>query len=308
MSTFRIFGTALRAALLSPRLWIAFYLCSLAFSAVAAYAFHSFMAKVDGVAALEPLFSDFDLMLAGDFLGRHGDAINALMGLVLPLAILSVTTYAILSGGTLALLLDREPAGVPGLLEASPSRGFRSFAEASGRFASRCFRLLFLSAVLTGLVFTVLTALAGVVIALAAPGGGSEVPGVVATGSAIVVGAFVVMLAVMVGDYARVLTVVDDDRAMLPEMWKSARVLLKNAGGAIGLQLLFVLLNAGVILLYLVIEGGTGTGNWLLVGLLVVIQQLLMIIRAMLRVGLLAGQLGFTAARRVQPALEVLAI
>lgn len=296
MSTFRIFGTALRTALLSPRLWISFYLCSLVFSSVVAYAFQRFMARVEGVAALEPLFSDFDLMLAGDFLEKHGDAIVALMGLVLPLAILSVITYAILSGGTLALLFDREPAGFPGLL------------EASGRFASRCFRLLLLSAVLTGLVFTIVTAIAGVVIELVAPGGGSEVPGVVATGIAIVVGAFLVMLAVMVGDYARVSAVVDDDRAMLPEMWKSARFLLKSAGGAIGLQLLFVLLNAGVLLLYLVIEGSTGTGSWLLVGLLVVIQQLLMIIRAILRVGLLAGQLGFTTARRMQPALEALTI
>ena len=95
---------------------------------------------------------------------------------------------------------------------------------------------------------------------------------------------------------------------MVPAMWKSARFLAGNAGGAIGLQLLFVLLNAGAIVLYLVIESQAGTGSALLVVLLVVIQQILMIIRAILRVGLLAGQLGFTTARRVQPAVEALAI
>ncbi len=296
MSTLRIFGTALRTAVLSARLWVSIYLCTLVFSAVIAYAFHAFMAKVEGAAALEPLFSDFDLMLVGDFLGRHGDAIGALMGLVVPVGILSAVGCAILSGGSLALLFDRGPVGFPGVL------------EASGRFALRCFRLLLLNVVLAGLVLIIMAALSGVAIGLAAPGGGSEVTTATATGIALVAGAFVVMLAVMVGDYARVLTVTDDDRAMLPEMWKSARFLAANAGGAIGLQLLFVLLNIGVMLLYLVIEEQIQTGSGLLVALLVVIQQIFMIARAILRVGLLAGQLGFTSARRVQPFVEAAAI
>ncbi len=101
----------------------------------------------------------------------------------------------------------------------------------------------------------------------------------------------IVALLLLVLHYARIETVISDSGGMVRVFGRSLLFVFRNFFGAFGLFISFALAAVLVYLLYGMLTSAIPARNWLLILLLIAIQQVVVIVRTMLQIGLQAAEI-----------------
>jgi len=288
MSIVRIFGNAVRTTNRSLALVCVVYLVNAVLAGIVALAFQSTLSSMPTTASLAPLLADFDIDIFADFMRARGDAITALTQVAFFLTLLSMLLNSVLTGGILAHL------------RGNGRFSFRVFLAACGHYAIRCLRLLLLMGILLILAGSVLLIISSAVIGAANRNAVSENGYIIWGIGATTVAVASIVSLLMIGDYARIAMVESDGRSVTRMLWASFRFVIRNFPGAALLQIIMMTVAAGLALLYVLIEPAFIATSSLLVGVLFIVQQVFMFVRAWSRVMVYAGEVGFFADRRTR--------
>ncbi len=281
MAIVRYFLEGCRKAV-SFRAMAAVIYCALTLIAfIPAVSFRSSLnSALDASLSAESLNSGFDFTVLGDIVRNHGNELTASLGGLLPALALSFIVNLFFAGGIIA-------AADSG--ETSVREFFRSCAEYMGRF-TRLFLLMVGIAVLSLIGIVVLLMIADTAIT---GGASSEDPTFWAIGLDILVAGILLYALSLVDDYTRIAIVVERETSVFQSLKHSLAFLWSSKFAAGGLTLLMVLVWAAFFLVYLAIEREIdGSATAVLVGL-VILQQLLVASRVVLRIA------GFGAETRL---------
>lgn len=266
--------TGLRRAIRSRGMILLLYAVSFLSALPLALGFRSAALSVVGSSrAPEVLLQGFDLTVIGDFLKSGGAAVTGVMGTVFPATILFLLLSAVLSGGVYASLRST-----------TENWTAASFLSACGRYAGRLLRLLCLS-LLMYLAVAALLLIAGGAIAHSltkdAVGEDTVILAQLAVGGVAACALYFLSLCI---DYARVDIVLRDRRSIVQAVREGARFLLRRplSGSAPPVVGLFLLALAAVA--YLILEDILPAGTPGSIVLVVLLQQLFMLVRALLKV------------------------
>lgn len=198
---------------------------------------------------------------------------------------------AFVSSGALAVLVARARAREAGDGERTTRRAvLGTFFEGGGRFFWRNVGVTALSAIALLIVVGVAY---GVAAAATRPlensltEGGAWIRTLVPMAS----GAVALLVGVLVLDFARLALVASDRRGVWRTWTSGARFVRSHLPGAAALTLVFGVLTLVAAGLYLAATGAAPSGTGTAVIVVAVLQQLFMLWRSAMRVGLVAGQL-----------------
>jgi len=268
-----------RAIFVEARVAILVWLANVALALVALPAVWSWWARTSLLPEADPLLERFHTGIFRDLLIDGGG--NGLLSMLLTglgLLIVSVPVSAFLSAGTLEVLISDD----------SP-KFFQRFMTGAGHFFWRFLRLAIIGGIV--MAIAVAAAVAGSAIAVTRLVQSNWPPGpFVALGIECATFLAVTSFFLLSFDYARIRLALTDRggalRAWLPSLWLVLRHPLRIYGLAVLFLLLFAIVAAGY--LFAIARLGSHTMPLILAG--IAIQQLFLIVRAALRVGLLAGE------------------
>lgn len=235
----------------------------------------------------------FDLGVFLDLAASPGvNGFGLLAGAAMAAAAVALVSSAFAFGGILEVFGSED----------EPRSFMHRFFRGGGHFFWRFFRL----ALVAGVCLVIATgAVSAIVTGVASPLSESEwEPAGYLTGIAniaiIVVVAALFLLAL---DYARISVARDDTRSMLKAYFSGLGFVLRRLGPAYGIAIPFVGALAVLAILYLAYETNTpAAGNWVAIALLFLVQQVVVIGRVFLRVGLVGAERHFHVEALPTPA------
>jgi hypothetical protein len=288
MNGMQAFRSGVGTATRSPGLVFALYVTNLSLALPLAIGLRIALGGAFGSSmAAGSLTEGFDLITVQDLLARSGDGLRALLWSAMATAVLGMLINTILAGGILTILVREEAFSV------------KAFVGGMGTYLGRMFRLWLIMALIALAAFALLSVLFGVI-------SGSVIDST--SDRTAVLGTILALLAyapmiiiVMAADYAKVALVASD----LPSAGKAAGqgflFVLTNAGAAIVLQILLVLLFCLATGLYWAageLLGMTAPEAFLL---LFFLQQLFIGARMWIRTATFAGSAALFDARKPRP-------
>ena len=273
-------GRGLRAIVTHARAAAMLWFANLALASVALLPVWSWWTRTAMLPETDPLLERFQVGIFRDLLIDGGGlAVGIILLTVIGLLIVALPVSVFLAGGTLEVLVSED--GQP---------FFQRFLRGGGHFFWRFLRLTIVGGVVMLMTVAIVAVAANVVVR---PLNRSNWPPgafVALAIQAVAIGS-VAMYFLLSLDYARIQLALSDRsgvlRAWLAALWLVGRHPLRTFGLAFVFAVLFGLAAAGY--LFVIARIGTHTMNVILAG--IAIQQLFILIRACLRVGLLAGEM-----------------
>lgn len=219
---------------------------------------------------------------------------GAVLAVVAGLALVALLGNAFFAGGVLEVLVEKDE-----------ERAFlHRFMRGAGCFFARFLRLL----VLAGAAALV----AGIVVSLAFGSIGSAfadsrseliqlLSGLLVPIGLLLVAAF----STLVLDYARIRMALDEERSAVRAWWDAVRFLVWQFRGVFVIASLYGLAALVLYGLSLAYQLNAASDTWLLITMLVIVQQATVWTRSLLRVGSYAAALEFVGRTRETPAVPV---
>jgi hypothetical protein len=273
-------GRGLLATLGQARAAAMLWLANLALAAVALLPTWSWWTRTAMLPETDPLLERFQVGIFRDLLIEGGAlGIGIILLTVIGLLVIALPVSVFLAGGTLEVLVSED--GLP---------FFQRFLRGGGHFFWRFLRLTIVGGVV--MLITVALVAVGANAVVSPLNQAHWAPGafVALAIQAVAIG-LVAMYFLLSLDYARIQLALTDRggvlRAWLGALWLVARHPVRTYGLAFVFTVLFGLAAAGY--LFVIARLGTHTMYLILAG--IAIQQLFILIRACLRVGLLAGEM-----------------
>ena len=277
---YKAFVVGFRTASTSLRMVLVLCVFNLVIALPVALMFHNIMTGALGNSMVtDRLLQGFDVTVYIDFIGKGGKALNSLISQVGWLAMLTLVLNSVLDGGILGRLnsVDRRYT-------------LASFLGDCGRYFWRYVRLTLIFAPVLFIVFLASLVFLGSIFGAIERNAVSEVS--VFWTQIIILGAtfFLVGLVVLISDYARVETARSDARSMVRASWSAVRFVFRRFFTVVGLELGFLVVSVCVIAAYLLAESPMYAATWGGMLLLVVLQQLTIFLRMLIRVATFAGE------------------
>jgi hypothetical protein len=235
--------------------------------------FGTLTSEFGGSMAPLQLLSGFDYTVFSDFMNEHGGAVWPLIRAGWWTAVLSLLISVWAKGGILY----------------SFTNGFRTvtFWQSGTYYFSRYLRLMGLTGLLA-LVWLLTIILVAVMIRLVLDEGFDDP--FTERGDGILVGVVLLVFGLglayilCVSQYASVLMYQIDETAALQAYRQSWRFIRHHSRATLGRYLLLVLIGAGLLGVYLLLESLFQASNWLLIGVLFLLQQAFVFSRVVLQV------------------------
>ncbi|HEY7474045.1 MAG TPA: hypothetical protein VH679_03475 [Vicinamibacterales bacterium] len=273
-------GRGLRAVIGHGRTAAILWLANLALASVALLPIWSWWMRTTMLPETDPLLERFQVGVFRDLLIDGGGlGVGLILLTIAGLLIVALPVSVFLAGGTLEVLVSED--GLP---------FFQRFLRGGGHFFWRFLRL----AIVHGAIMIVTVAIVAIAanVAVAPLNRSSWAP---AAFVAVAIQAVAIGLAatyfLLSLDYARIHLALSDRggvvRAWLGALWLVGRHPVRTFGLALVFAVLFGLAAAGY--LFVIAQLGTHTMSLILAS--IALQQLFILIRASLRVGLLAGEM-----------------
>jgi hypothetical protein len=269
----------LRAIFVEARVAVLLWLANLALVLIALPAVWSWWSRTSLLPEADPLLERFHVGIFRDLLIDGGaNGLVSMLLTALGLLIVSVPVSAFLAAGTLEVLISED----------SP-KFFQRFMTGAGHFFWRFLRLGIIGGIV--MAIAVAAAVVGVSVVVAPLIESNWAPGAfVALTIECVAFLAVTTFFLLSFDYARIRLALTDRggalRAWLPSLW----LVLRHPLRIYGLAFVFALLFAALCAAYFVTIAWLGSHTMTLIVAGIAIQQIFLIVRAALRVGLLASE------------------
>ncbi len=263
------------------------WLTNLALALLVALPLLSWLGKMNHTTAAEAMLKGFSLPLLFDVARYDFSTVLRLPGtLVFWLVVCASVVSTFMSGGVLFVLAN--PGRQPFL---------EHFFAGAGRYFPRFFRLLLGAGLCGGVLLLALNAGLGILIAHLSQDASELTPLLLVLGQGIVnvVVGTVFLLAL---HYARIETVVDRSVGMTRAFLRSLVFVFRNIAAVFALIIVFAALTGMVYLLYAIVQNILPTTTWLLILLLMAIQQVAALARSAFQVGLYGAELKLFLLRR----------
>jgi hypothetical protein len=269
-----------RAVFVEARVAVLLWLANVALVLVALPAVWSWWSRTSLLPEADPLLERFHVGIFRDLLIDGGS--NGLLSMLLTalgLLIVSVPVSAFLAAGTLEVLISDDS-----------QKFFQRFMNGAGHFFWRFLRLAIIGGIV--MAIAVVAAVAGVSLVVAPLIQSNWAPGAfVALAIECLTLLVVTTFFLLSFDYARIRLALTDRggalRAWLPSLW----LVLRHPLRTYGLAFVFALLFAALCGAYLLTIARLGSHTMTLIVAGIAIQQVFLIVRAALRIGLLAGEI-----------------
>ena len=263
------------------------------FAALTAWPAWSWWDRATYLPASDGLLERFSLGVFGELMQDGGSsAFGVLLATASSVLFVVPLSNALLSGGLLEILLSRDARPL-----------FHRFFRGAGHFFWRFTRLMILSGVAMLIIAAAVGALVARLLRPLSESGWEPGWVVAALANATLVGVVVAYL-LLVLDYSRVRVAAEDTHRTFRAWLGSFVFVARHATKAFGLLIANSLLLLALMTVYLAFRRWVPSNTWLLIALMVSVQQLAMFARAGLRVALVAGELDLY--RRLRPSLAVL--
>jgi hypothetical protein len=280
MTILQAFRLGTRKAFGTPRLLLVLYLFNLLLAFPAAYAFRAvLLAEFGNSLAPEQFLGGFDFTLYSDFMKHHGNAVDAVLRLIVPLVVLGLLVGPFLGGGTIAAIRAK-----------GESFSVRRFFWEGGLYYFRIFRLSIIFSLLAVLLFAAASLVLGGIVSAIDDEAVSEISPFVAAVAGIGITGLLLAFLLVASEFARIAVVAGNSRRMLGAAITGLGFALRNIGVVAGLQILFALLAGAMIALYWVIEGLLPMNSGPMIVLVFLLQQLFIIVRILLRTATFASE------------------
>ena len=241
------------------------------------------LARLDTTKASDALLTGLSLPTLLEMTPDPAAVTDVMIPVALWLMVFAVVLNAFVTGGTLGVLTA--PAFTPAL---------RRFLPAGGLYMSRFLKLLAVGALIGGGAWMVITGV-GLVIgaALGELGEPATSIGLVFAGLVSVAAACFFVLAL---HFARIAIVLGDQADTLPAYLAGIKFVVRNPANAGGLLVVFGVLTGAVYATYLAFTWAFPAMTGSTIVALIVAQQVVMLARSALQVGLVAGELRLYSA------------
>jgi len=263
------------------------WLTNLALALVVALPFFSWLGRLSHTTAAEATLNSFSLPLLFDLARYDFSSVFRLLGtLVFWLVVCASVVSTFMSGGVLSVLAN--PGQQPFL---------EHFFAGAGRYFPRFFRLLLGAGLCGGVLVLALNAGLGILIAHLSQDASELTPLLLLLGQ----GAVNVLVGtgfLLALHYARIETVIDGSVGMTRVFLRSLVFVFRNILAVFALIAVFAALTGGVYLVYAIVQGALPTTTWLLILLLMAIQQVAALARSAFQVGLYGAELKLFLLRR----------
>ncbi|MEK6572267.1 MAG: hypothetical protein AABZ61_12910 [Bacteroidota bacterium] len=284
-----------RAANKSFRMILLLYGVNLLVAVLLALTFRSILVSSLGSSmALEKILQDFDFTVYNDFVVKHGQELYVVFSQVIWFVFFYMIVNIFLDGGLIYTLNSQVR-----------SFSLKSFLEGCGTYFFRFVRLFALFMIALAIVafvtFLIISSLYNAMIADAV----SEVIPVFLFILLSIVFFIPIMIVVMIGDYAKVATIVDNHLSMVKIARLALRFVIRNLVKTVGLQISILLVLAGIIVLYIVIETRIGMASPIAIVSMFLIQQVSVGGKLWTRVLTFASELELFRGIREAPKKEV---
>lgn len=249
------------------------YGVTLVLGLVAALPFYgTLLAEGQNSPAFMKLLDGFDYTVYSDFMHRSQRAIDPLLRVGRWLGVLYVFMSVLLAGGILTRFA--EPAGPfqTGLFW----EGCRRYV---GRFVG-LFGVTFLFVLAGAVIWLVAGTLAVVVLSDSMEENGLFWLGLAFFGLFLLTATWLLCI----GDYAKVLIVRENERNPFRAFGRAGRLVRRNLGQTLGLYWLLILAGTALFGSYFLIDGLVLMSGWLTIGLMLLVQQAVILARAVLKV------------------------
>jgi len=248
---------------------------------------YGWLGKMNHTAAADSLLEGFSLPLLVDLLQYDFSTVSRLMGtLVFWLVLCASLTGTFMSGGILTVLVKR---GRKPFLE--------RFFAGGGRYFPRFLRLLLGAGVCAGVVLIALNTGLGLLVARLSRDASELTPFVLLL-CQVIVNILVGTIFLLAVHYARIQTVVDESRGMARVFLLSLVFVFRNILRVFALIIFFTALTGVVYLLYAVARSALPATTWLLIFVLMGVQQIVALARSAFQVGLYGAELELFLLRR----------
>jgi hypothetical protein len=249
-------------------------------------------------ASLAPakLVHDFDFTVYTDFLTRNPGRLSLIFGFILWLIILNNLLTAFLDGGVITVLRRN-----------AERLNLQSFFAACGEFLGRFVRLLLIVVFVLFVLAIVLALVAGLAFLAAVGSGENEIQIYRAVGVAIIAFLLPFSVLILAVDYAKVITVARDERRMFRAFLHGLRFAFSQLPKVYGLFLLCLIPAVILLIGWAELSTQIVADSGLLVLGIFLIQQIVALARAWVRVASIGGQVslfvgsGFAAPVEVKP-------
>jgi len=279
----------LRRATRQPRLALLLWGAQLALAAMVALPFRNALAGAIGDRPLPELLARPSFGFLGDLL-RESDGVFELIGpLAGTAAILALLLNALLAGGALEALLASDPRPL----------GHR-FGRGAGRFAGRMLRVG-AAAGAAAILLALVGALPFVAAATKLSGAGREVGAVLLAMTGAALGLLLALAALLALDLARVRIVRDDRRDTMRALAGGAASMIRHPARVLGAWAAIAATFAVLLLVHRLVSSWLPTASAWAILLLALVQQVVMIVRAGLRVALWGAEIEIAARLDTRP-------
>ncbi len=255
--------------------------CAVALPALA------WLIRMDRTAEADAMVVGFSLPLMFDLLRYDFSTVLRLLGtLVFWLVVCSSVVSTFMSGGVLSVLAN--PGQQPFL---------EHFFAGAGRYFPRFFRLLLGAGLCGGVLVLALNAGLGILIAHLSQDASELTPLLLLLGQG-AVNVLVGTVFLLALHYARIETVIGGSVGMTRVFWRSLVFVFRNILAVFALIAVFAAVTGVVYLVYAIVQGALPTTTWLLILLLMTIQQVAALARSAFQVGLYGAELKLFLLRR----------
>lgn len=294
MSIVNAFSSGFRRSGSEIKMALVVYLLNLLLAIPLALAFRSALAAGFGVSlASEQLLQGLDFTAFQDFMRANGERLLTVINQVLTFLILSMLLQTFLAGGILSVLQDHERKFVAA-----------SFFKGCGTYFFRFFRLFLIFGIILVLVSLIVAGILMAVVGAMGEASTSEVTDFWVRIAAIALFCVPIILVLMAADYAKIHIVLHDERSAFRACGKGFGFVFRKFFAAFGLELLLLLIPVIVMVLYVLADLAIGMTTGLTILLMFFIQQLVMAIRAWIRIFFFASEMSFYRSLQRVPISE----